>query len=233
MQRRRHDGDDFFGLGNSFAGLSVLGRRGSLRSDFLGRRSTLGDAFFSRSFGDGPSFVPGGSRFGHQLSLSVTYGGPNGAYYASSTVIVEESKEADGTNGKATHRISRGIGHKVCILTILVVLLMGYTVARKLSVDGRVDMSQTFHNLNEGLFIQHHWVIVFSFLFWYVTSYLQFAFPQMNYLALRKLGRRALNTTCLDGTLDMVGSEKSSSAMGWTPVRSSASTNFPRIQSSV
>ncbi|KAJ8500260.1 hypothetical protein OPV22_010812 [Ensete ventricosum] len=290
MQRRRHDGDDFFGLGNSFAGLRVLGRPGSLRSDFLGRRSTLGDAFFSRSFGDGPSFVPGGSRFGHQVSLlrersdagfldqpppatkstwplieelsfddedqgekadkvkgksvrrpsnvqdpdeaaegnkgrhnhlrndlsrpktmqpqggsyafrslSVTYGGPNGAYYASSTVrrsggdgvIVEESKEADGTNGKATHRISRGIGHK------------GYTVTRKLSVDGWVDMSQTFHNLNEDELpgFEEAW-----------QESAQYNLPRRN---------------------SGHGSEKSSSAMGWTPVRSSASTNFPRIQSSV
>ncbi|KAK9147883.1 hypothetical protein Scep_006640 [Stephania cephalantha] len=50
-------------------------------------------------------------------SSTVTYGGPNGAYYTSSTsrrtgndrVMVEESKEADSTTGKATHRISRGL----------------------------------------------------------------------------------------------------------------------------
>ncbi|MQL99095.1 hypothetical protein Taro_031820 [Colocasia esculenta] len=51
-------------------------------------------------------------------SSTVTYGGPGGAYYTSSTtrrsggdgVTVEESREADTTTGKATHRISRGLG---------------------------------------------------------------------------------------------------------------------------
>nr|XP_009392088.2 PREDICTED: uncharacterized protein LOC103978110 [Musa acuminata subsp. malaccensis]XP_018678979.1 PREDICTED: uncharacterized protein LOC103978110 [Musa acuminata subsp. malaccensis] len=304
MQRRRLDVDDFFGIGDSFAGLSVLGRPGSLRSGFFGRRSTFDDAFFSRSFGDGPSFVPGGSRFAHQVSpfrersdpgfldqpppaskstrpiieelssdgedqgqnadkvkgksvrrpsrsskqkqpyvqdpdeaaegnksrhnhlrndfsrsktmlpqggsyafrsLSVTYGGPNGAYYASSTVrrtggdgvIAEESKEADATTGKAIHRISRGIGHK------------GYTVTRKLSLDGRVDMLQTFHNLDEDELpgFEEAW-----------QESAQHNLPRWN---------------------SGHGSGKSSSAMAWTlpsterPVRSSASTNFPRIRSSV
>ncbi|XP_078448032.1 uncharacterized protein LOC144716698 [Wolffia australiana] len=78
-------------------------------------------------------------------SSTVTYGGPGGAYYTSSTtrraggdgVIVEESKEADTTTGKATHRISRGLGYK------------GHSVTRKLNSDGRVDTVQTLHNMNQ------------------------------------------------------------------------------------
>lgn len=78
-------------------------------------------------------------------SSTVTYGGLNGAYYTSSTtrktsgdgVTVEESKEADTTTGKATHRISKGIHDK------------GHSVTRKLNSDGRVDTLQTLHNLNE------------------------------------------------------------------------------------
>ncbi|MQM03507.1 hypothetical protein Taro_036295 [Colocasia esculenta] len=78
-------------------------------------------------------------------SSTVTYGGPNGAYYTSSTtrraggngVTVEESREADTTTGKATHRLSRGISDK------------GHSVTRKLGSDGKVDTVQTLHNLNE------------------------------------------------------------------------------------
>ncbi|KAM7275978.1 hypothetical protein ACFE04_017844 [Oxalis oulophora] len=75
----------------------------------------------------------------------VTYGGINGAYYTSTKtrtaggdgVVVEESKEADTTTGQATHRLSRGIHDK------------GHSVTRKLNSDGKVDMVQTLHNLNE------------------------------------------------------------------------------------
>ncbi|XP_074564317.1 uncharacterized protein LOC141820858 [Curcuma longa] len=78
-------------------------------------------------------------------SSTVTYGGPNGAYYTSSTtrrmggdgVIMEESKEADTTSGRAMHRVSRGIKNK------------GHSVTRKLNSDGKVETMQTLHNLNE------------------------------------------------------------------------------------
>ncbi|KAG6478837.1 myeloid leukemia factor 1-like [Zingiber officinale] len=85
-----------------------------------------------------------GNTFSFQSS-SVTYGGPNGAYYTSSMtrrmggngVVMEESKEADSTTGRAAHRISRGLRDK------------GHSVTRKLNSDGRVDTVQTLHNLNE------------------------------------------------------------------------------------
>ncbi|XP_077245134.1 glycine-rich protein isoform X2 [Tasmannia lanceolata] len=78
-------------------------------------------------------------------SSTVTYGGANGAYYTSSTtrrtggdgISVEESKEADTTTGKATHRLSRGIRDK------------GHSVTRKLNSDGKVDTMQMLNNLNE------------------------------------------------------------------------------------
>lgn len=78
-------------------------------------------------------------------SSTVTYGGTNGTYYTASTtrkmggdgVVMEESKEADSTTGRAAHRVSRGIHDK------------GHTVMRKLNSDGRVDSLQTLHNLNE------------------------------------------------------------------------------------
>jgi len=78
-------------------------------------------------------------------SSSVTYGGSNGACYMSSTtrrsggdgVTVEESKEADTSTGKATHRIARGIGNK------------GHALTRKLDCDGKVNTMQTLQNLNE------------------------------------------------------------------------------------
>ncbi|CAL9172258.1 unnamed protein product [Musa hybrid cultivar] len=161
--------------------------------------------------------LPQGGSYAFR-SLSATYGGPNGAYYASSNgdkkrnnlfrrtggdgVIAEESKEADATTGKAIHRISRGIGHK------------GYTVTRKLSLDGRVDMLQTFHNLDEDELpgFEEAW-----------QESAQHNLPRWN------SGHGRLNAS----------SGKSSSAMVWTlpsterPVRTSASTNFPRIRSSV
>ncbi|KAM1480517.1 hypothetical protein ACFX2I_027654 [Malus domestica] len=75
----------------------------------------------------------------------VTYGGVDGAYYTSTRtrragsdgVVLEEAKEADKTTGQATHRISRGLYDK------------GHSVTRKLKSDGKVDMLQTLHNLNE------------------------------------------------------------------------------------
>ncbi|XP_064997608.1 uncharacterized protein LOC103978110 isoform X2 [Musa acuminata AAA Group] len=264
MQRRRLDVDDFFGIGDSFAGLSVLGRPGSLRerSDpgFLDQpppasKSTRpiieelssdgedqgenADKVKGKSvrrpsrsrkqkqpyvqdpdeaaegnksrhnhlrndFSRSKTMLPQGGSYAFR-SLSVTYGGPNGAYYASSTVrrtggdgvIAEESKEADATTGKAIHRISRGIGHK------------GYTVTRKLSLDGRVDMLQTFHNLDEDELpaFEEAW-----------QESAQHNLPRWN---------------------SGHGSGKSSSAMVWTlptierPVRSTTSANFPRIRSSV
>ncbi|ESQ55080.1 hypothetical protein EUTSA_v10025744mg [Eutrema salsugineum] len=79
-------------------------------------------------------------------SSSVTYGGHNGNYYTSSKtrrtgsdgVTLEESKEANTATREAAHRISRGLRNK------------GHTVARKLNSDGRVDTTQTLHNLNEN-----------------------------------------------------------------------------------
>ncbi|PKA53081.1 hypothetical protein AXF42_Ash018989 [Apostasia shenzhenica] len=77
-------------------------------------------------------------------SSTVSYGGPNGPYYSSSTtrraadgVVMEENKEADSNTGKATHRISRGVYDK------------GHSVTRKLNSDGNVETLQTLHNLNE------------------------------------------------------------------------------------
>lgn len=75
----------------------------------------------------------------------VTYGGIDGAYYTATTtrklgidgVVFEDSKEADKTTGHATHRISKGIHDK------------GHSVTRKLGTDGKVDTTQTLHNLNE------------------------------------------------------------------------------------
>ncbi|KAI5328640.1 hypothetical protein L3X38_028037 [Prunus dulcis] len=78
-------------------------------------------------------------------SSSVSYGGANGAYYTSSKtrrmgsdgLAFEESKEADTTSGKATHRVSKGLRNK------------GHSITRKLKTDGKVDTMQTLHNLNE------------------------------------------------------------------------------------
>ncbi|XP_050377064.1 uncharacterized protein LOC126794398 [Argentina anserina] len=86
---------------------------------------------------------PQGHSYTFQSS-SVTYGGANGAYYTSSKtsrmgsdgVAFEESKEADTSSGKATHRVSKGLHNK------------GHSVTRKLA-DGQVDTMQTLHNLNE------------------------------------------------------------------------------------
>ncbi|EOX96225.1 Flower, cultured cell, putative [Theobroma cacao] len=78
-------------------------------------------------------------------TCKVTYGGVDGAYYTSTKsrrtgsdgVVIEERKEADRTTGQATHRVSRGIHDK------------GHSVTRKLNSDGKVDTTQTLHNLNE------------------------------------------------------------------------------------
>lgn len=83
-------------------------------------------------------------NFSFQTS-KVTYGGIDGAYYTSTRtrrmgtdgVLMEENKEADTTTGQATHRITRGIHDK------------GHSVLRKLDSDGKVDTTQTLHNLNE------------------------------------------------------------------------------------
>ncbi|XVF22720.1 hypothetical protein REPUB_Repub12eG0195100 [Reevesia pubescens] len=78
-------------------------------------------------------------------TCKVTYGGVDGAYYTSTKsrrtgsdgVVIEERKEADRTTGQATHRISRGIHDK------------GHSVTRNLNSDGKVDTTQTLHNLIE------------------------------------------------------------------------------------
>ncbi|PRQ18035.1 putative myeloid leukemia factor [Rosa chinensis] len=87
-------------------------------------------------------------------SSSVTYGGGNGAYYTSSKtrrmgsdgVAFEESKEADTSSGKATHRVSKGLHNK------------GHSITRKLK-EGKVDTMQTLHNLNEDELsgFEHAW----------------------------------------------------------------------------
>ncbi|KAI7748603.1 hypothetical protein M8C21_012403 [Ambrosia artemisiifolia] len=82
----------------------------------------------------------------HSTSFKkVTYGGINGTYYTATTtrksgsdgMVIEDSKEADKTTGRATHRISKGIHEK------------GHSVTRKLGADGKVDTVQALHNLNE------------------------------------------------------------------------------------
>ncbi|GLJ46554.1 hypothetical protein SUGI_0981070 [Cryptomeria japonica] len=78
-------------------------------------------------------------------SSSVSYGGPNGMYYTSSTtrragpdgVIEEEHREADSTTGNATQRISRGIRDK------------GHSYTKKRHSDRKIDTMETLHNLNE------------------------------------------------------------------------------------
>ncbi|XP_060218835.1 uncharacterized protein LOC132645707 isoform X3 [Lycium barbarum] len=75
----------------------------------------------------------------------VTYGGIDGTYYSATTTrrtgndgrVLEESKQADRTTGQATHRVSRGIHDK------------GHSLTRKLASDGKVDTTQTLHNLEE------------------------------------------------------------------------------------
>ncbi|XP_066352800.1 uncharacterized protein [Miscanthus floridulus] len=98
---------------------------------------------FGREFSRASTSRPQPQTFMFQSS-TVTYGGPNGACYTSSTtrtgadgITLEESKEADTTIGKASHRISRGIGSK------------GHSLTRNLNSDGRVNTLQTLHNLNE------------------------------------------------------------------------------------
>lgn len=79
-------------------------------------------------------------------SCKVSYGGVDGVYYTSSAtrrmgddgMIMEDCKEADKRTGEATHRISRGLHDK------------GHSITRKLNSDGKVDMRQTLHNLNEN-----------------------------------------------------------------------------------
>ncbi|CAN6704175.1 unnamed protein product [Malus baccata var. baccata] len=89
--------------------------------------------------------VEGAQSQGHNFSVQtcrVTCGDVDGAYYTSTRtrraggdgVALEETKEADKTTGQATHRVSRDKGH---------------SVTRKLTSDGRVDVLQTLHNLNE------------------------------------------------------------------------------------
>lgn len=78
-------------------------------------------------------------------SSTTRSGGINGTYYTSSMtrrmggdgVVVEESKEANTSSGRATHRVSRGIHNK------------GHSFTRRLNSDGRVDTMQTLHNLNQ------------------------------------------------------------------------------------
>lgn len=89
-----------------------------------------------------------GGKKGQTSSVSfqrVTYGGISGPYYSASTtrrtgsdgMVLEENRQADSTTGQATHRISRGIHDK------------GHSFTRKLDSDGKVDTTQTLHNLDE------------------------------------------------------------------------------------
>ncbi|KAE8699722.1 Detected protein of unknown function [Hibiscus syriacus] len=93
----------------------------------------------------------------------VTYGGVDGTYYTntksrktgSDGAVIEERKEADTTTGQATHRISRGIHDKATFIhctyppQFLDEQIVGHSVTRKLNADGKVDTTQTLHNLNE------------------------------------------------------------------------------------
>ncbi|XP_048422819.1 uncharacterized protein LOC103930501 isoform X1 [Pyrus x bretschneideri] len=92
--------------------------------------------------------VEGAHSQGRNFSVQtcrVTYGGVDGAYNTSTRtrraggdgVSLKETKEAYKTTGQATHRISRGLHDK------------GHSVTRKLMSDGKVDVLQTLHNLNE------------------------------------------------------------------------------------
>ncbi|KAK3120887.1 hypothetical protein QOZ80_8BG0643110 [Eleusine coracana subsp. coracana] len=100
--------------------------------------------YIGREFNRAGTSRPQPQTFMFQSS-TVTYGGPNGACYTSSTtrrtdgdgITLEERKEADTTTGKASHQISRGIGNK------------GHSLTRKLNSDGHVNTLQTLHNLNE------------------------------------------------------------------------------------
>ncbi|KAJ1266977.1 hypothetical protein BS78_07G021400 [Paspalum vaginatum] len=102
---------------------------------------------FGREFSRASTSHPQPQTFMFQSSTVSygSYGGPSGACYTSSTtrrtgadgITLEESKEADTTTGKATHRISRGIGCK------------GHSLTRNLNSDGHVNTLQTLHNLNE------------------------------------------------------------------------------------
>ncbi|KAL1827210.1 hypothetical protein DCAR_0206356 [Daucus carota subsp. sativus] len=78
-------------------------------------------------------------------SSTVMHGGSNGTYYTKSRTLrrgtdglmIDESKEADFTTGRAAHRLSRAINDK------------GHTVARNLQSDGNVDTMQILHNLEK------------------------------------------------------------------------------------
>ncbi|XP_062195853.1 uncharacterized protein LOC133899004 isoform X2 [Phragmites australis] len=99
---------------------------------------------FGREFNRVSTSQPQPQTFMFQSS-TVTFGGPNGVCYTSSAarrsggdgITFDESKEANTATGKATHRISRGIGSK------------GHSLTRKLNSDGHVNTLQTLHNLNE------------------------------------------------------------------------------------
>ncbi|KAG0589291.1 hypothetical protein KC19_1G010300 [Ceratodon purpureus] len=86
----------------------------------------------------------GGRSYSFQSS-SVSYGGPNGTYYASSAarrmgpngVIEEEFQEKDSTSGHELKRVSRGLGVK------------GRSITRKRTSEGREQTLETLHNLQE------------------------------------------------------------------------------------
>lgn len=76
---------------------------------------------------------------------SVTYGGPKGSYYKSSTVrqagdngLYEEiHEENDSINGRQTNQVVHGLGNK------------GHSVTRKTSESGVEDYEEILHNLTE------------------------------------------------------------------------------------
>lgn len=76
---------------------------------------------------------------------SVTYGGPGGTYYKSSTarragadgVVEEEHEEHDSTTRQETKRLSRGLWNK------------GHSVTRKRYAEGSENYVETLHNLTE------------------------------------------------------------------------------------
>eukprot|EP00249_Psilotum_nudum_P010902 c22835_g1_i1 orf=283-1188(+) len=76
---------------------------------------------------------------------SVTYGGPRGAYYTSSTsrragpdgVVEEQHEEHDSRKGEEVRRLARGLGNR------------GHSVTHHRNSDGKDNFVETLHNLTE------------------------------------------------------------------------------------
>ncbi|XP_024993244.1 uncharacterized protein LOC112527008 isoform X2 [Cynara cardunculus var. scolymus] len=118
------------------------GKNGASRSATSGKEEVKKDVRFNGNHNRMEGTKPQTQSISYK---KVTYGGINGAYYTATTtrksgsdgVVLEDSKEANKTTGRATHRISKGIHDK------------GHSVTRNLGTDGKVDTVQTLHNLDE------------------------------------------------------------------------------------